>query len=319
MRTVLLDTTDLGEAEEVLSANYAKIKFGAGSNRRTRTRVIRSPLGAMAFDAARYEYDFRYQADPMDGIALIRVRSGAIAHHQPGGPVDMCQPGTATAIAWREGVPYSGEVLDGQFDAVVVDRQLLNSVAATAPKLGTPGPVTLTAGMPLSSAANTLMADAIGYVVRDVVTNPDAAASPLVAGALARYLAASMLAAFPNTALLEPTIEDRHDTTPVLLRRAVAYIDDNAHKDISLTNIARHVYVSPRALQLMFRKHRDCTPTEYLRRVRLHHAHLDLVRENRLTSTVGQIAYRWGFNHVGRFSVFYRQQYGQSPHDTLRG
>jgi AraC-like DNA-binding protein len=316
--TVLLDTDDLAEAEEVLGANYTKMQFRPASNRPTHTRAVRSPLGSMAFDELRYEYDFHYESDPMDGIGLCRVRSGAVAHEQPGAAVDMCQPGMAIAIAWREGVPFSGEVLDGHFDAVVVDRSLLDSVAATAPRLGTSEAVTLTAGMPTSSTANKLMAEAIGYVVHDVVTNPDAAQNPLVASAVAHHLAATMLAAFPNTALLEPTIEDRHDTTPILLRRAMAFIDDNAHRDITLADISNHIWVTPRSVQLMFRKHRDCTPMEYLRRVRLHHAHVELLQSNRMQTTVTQIAAKWGFAHMGRFAVYYREVYGRSPHVTFR-
>jgi transcriptional regulator GlxA family with amidase domain len=113
-------------------------------------------------------------------------------------------------------------------------------------------------------------------------------------------------------------IEDRHDSTPALLSRAMAYIDDNAHRDITLTEIASAVYVTPRALQYLFRKHRGCTPREYVRMVRLNYAHRDLVEGDRLTTTVSQIAARWGFGHIGRFAVYYRQQFGISPHQTLR-
>lgn len=319
MSTVLVDTTDLGEAEEVLSANYSSMRFGAASDRPTYTRAVRSTLGSMAFDELRYTYAFQYEGEPMDGIVLCRVKSGALVHQQPGYGASLCQPGTATAVAARQGLPFSGKVLTGEFQTVLIDRPLLDSVAATAPKSGTSESVKLTGVMPVSSAANAHLVSFLDHVTRDVVTNPHAAASPLISGVVARYLAATMLATFPNTAEFEPTIEDRHDTTPVLLRRAIAYIDDNAHIDISTADIARHIYVTPRALQLMFRKHRGCTPSEYLRTVRLHYAHLDLVRGNRLTTTVGQIAGRWGFSHLGRFGVYYRQQYGQSPHDTLRG
>jgi transcriptional regulator GlxA family with amidase domain len=126
-----------------------------------------------------------------------------------------------------------------------------------------------------------------------------------------------MLATFPSNALLEPTITDHRDSTPVLLRRAVAYIDDHAHDDITVTDIANHIYVTTRALQYMFRRHRNCTPIEYLRRVRLHNAHLDLIAADRTDTTVGAIARHWGFLHTGRFAVFYRERYGRSPRQTL--
>ncbi|HET9892924.1 MAG TPA: helix-turn-helix transcriptional regulator [Mycobacterium sp.] len=315
---MLLDTTDLGEAEEVLSAAYTKQRYNAPSRGATRTRVLRSQIGSLIADEIKFSCDLEIEVDPMAEIALCRIRSGVTAQRFPDGHVEACGPHEVTAVGAYADTPFIGSVFKAHYDALAIDRRLLSQIAAGPQKGSDTESVQLTSSLAISPAANSHMVKAVDYVCQSVLTDPHAAQTPLIAGAAGRYLAATMLATFPNTAVLEPTIEDRHDTTPVLLRRAVAYIDDNAHKDISLTNIARHVYVSPRALQLMFRKHRDCTPTEYLRRVRLHHAHLDLVRENRLTSTVGQIAYRWGFNHVGRFSVFYRQQYGQSPHDTLR-
>jgi transcriptional regulator GlxA family with amidase domain len=69
----------------------------------------------------------------------------------------------------------------------------------------------------------------------------------------------------------------------------------------------------------MFRRHLDCTPMQYVRTVRLNHAHRDLQAGNRMTVTVAGIARRWGFAHTGRFAASYRSAYGQSPHATLRG
>lgn len=102
-----------------------------------------------------------------------------------------------------------------------------------------------------------------------------------------------------------------------LLRRAIAYIDDNAHSDISLADVADTVYVTPRALQYMFRKHRDCTPMDYVRRVRLHHARLELVAGDRVSTSVGEVARRWGFAHLGRFATRCHAEYGEHPHETL--
>ena len=95
--------------------------------------------------------------------------------------------------------------------------------------------------------------------------------------------------------------------------------DAHAANDISLADIAEAVHVTPRAVQYMFRRHLETTPLQYLRRVRLHHAHQELRGTDRMQETVTAIAARWGFVHTGRFAVLYRQTYGQSPHTTLRG
>jgi len=95
----------------------------------------------------------------------------------------------------------------------------------------------------------------------------------------------------------------------------------HSQKNARSTNraIAEAVHVTPRAVQYMFRRHLELTPMQYLRELRMRHAHEELLAADRLRETVGAIAARWGFAHTGRFAVQYRQTYGQSPHQTLRG
>jgi transcriptional regulator GlxA family with amidase domain len=105
---------------------------------------------------------------------------------------------------------------------------------------------------------------------------------------------------------------------PPLLRRAIAFIHDNAHRDIGLTDIAAATNVTPRSVQYMFRRHLGTTPLEYLRRVRLDRAHRDLQNADPANETVTAIACRWGFTHAGRFSTEYKRVYGMVPSRTLR-
>lgn len=116
----------------------------------------------------------------------------------------------------------------------------------------------------------------------------------------------------------EPTIEDRHDAHPDTLRRAVAFIDEHAHRDITVADIAAAAFVTIRAIQLAFRRHLDTTPLEYLRRVRLDHAHHALIAADAEYETVTAVAYRWGFSSPSRFAARYRATYGLLPGDTLR-
>jgi AraC-like DNA-binding protein len=315
MTTVLLDTDDLGEAEAVLSANYAKVRVELASrDTPTSMRIERTTVGSIGVDAADCSCDFAYDMEPPDLILLCRVVAGGLVAQLPQWQSALFQPGHVGAFGF-DGLPCVGHARRGHYDLLVVEQRTFSDIAAGYP--GNEEPVRLTGTRPVSTAANRHLFDSIEFVRRSAVSQY-ADDNPLIAGALERYVATMLLATLPSTALLDPTIQDRHDSTPVLLRRAMAFIDDNAHVDISLSDIAGAVYVTPRALQYMFRRHRDCTPVEYLRAVRLHHTHLDLVAGNRATTTVGEVARRWGFGHVGRFAVCYRQQYGQSPHVTLR-
>jgi AraC-like DNA-binding protein len=116
-----------------------------------------------------------------------------------------------------------------------------------------------------------------------------------------------------------PRQEKWSDHAPPWLKRATDFIDSYAHTAITLSDIAAVAHVTPRALQLAFREQLQTTPIGYLQSVRLQRAHLELVGAHPSTSTVKEIAHRWGFRHSGRFARQYRQKFGFYPEDTLKG
>jgi AraC-like DNA-binding protein len=153
---------------------------------------------------------------------------------------------------------------------------------------------------------------------RGVVDGAGPSASALVLGPATRMLAGLVLATFPNTAVAEPAPGPA--AHPSALRRAIAFVEAYPDRDITVTDIAGAAFVSPRALQLAFRRHLDTTPTAYLRKVRLDHAHRDLLAATPGDgATVGRIATTWGFAKPSRFAEYYRAAYGRSPAETLRG
>jgi transcriptional regulator GlxA family with amidase domain len=107
-------------------------------------------------------------------------------------------------------------------------------------------------------------------------------------------------------------------TQPTALRRATDFIHENAHRDITLSDIAAAVNLTPRSVQYTFRRHMGTTPLEYLRRVRLDRAHRELQAADPRVDTVMAIAGRWGFTHAGRFSSIYKKVFGTPPSETLR-
>jgi AraC-like DNA-binding protein len=155
--------------------------------------------------------------------------------------------------------------------------------------------------------------------VENALTDPLVWVSPLVIGSLGRLLAATALTSFPNACVAPPAIEDHSDANPATLRRAIAFIEANPDLDLSLCDIARAASVTPRAVQIAFRRHLDTTPMAYLRRVRLDLAHEDLQAATPGDgNTVTAIASRWGYARASRFAADYRAAYGRPPHDVLR-
>ncbi|RSS40126.1 AraC family transcriptional regulator [Streptomyces sp. WAC07061] len=165
---------------------------------------------------------------------------------------------------------------------------------------------------PDGDRASALWTAASHYAHRALTSGPLYA---LEADTLAQTLAVAALSAFPNTL----TTPDPHTSAvqPAALRRAVAFIDDNAHRPVTLAQIATAAGTTPRAVQYAMRRHYGMTPLAYLRRVRLARAHTELLAaEPHQGVLVQDVAARWGFAKPGHFSAAYRQVYGQTPSTT---
>jgi AraC-like DNA-binding protein len=307
-------SSDLGESEEFLSEAYARMRIASDSER-SHTGVTRRWLGPMNFDELEFDYQVDYHVAPLGRICLVRVQTGYMEEDFIGEPSDVFLPGDVTLLSPPE-LPYSGRTR-GRYDLSMFDTHLLDKVASPPLSRHQRG-VQLTGHRAVSKPAERQLSELIDYLRNHVLTSETARTSPLVASTAAAHLAATVLATFPNNAVIEPTSMDRNSGTSAMLRRAVAYIEDHVDADITLGDIAAALCLTPRAVQYMFRRQLDCTPMEYVRRVRLHHAHRDLVMADPAHSTVASIAHRWGFAHSGRFAVFYRQTYGRDPSETLR-
>lgn len=99
--------------------------------------------------------------------------------------------------------------------------------------------------------------------------------------------------------------------------RAEAIIEARVAERLSVRDLARAVGVSVRSLRRAFQHLRGHSPAEAIRRARLLG-----VREDLLTAgpreRVTDVAMRWGFSHLGRFSGVYAAHFGELPSETLR-
>lgn len=103
------------------------------------------------------------------------------------------------------------------------------------------------------------------------------------------------------------------------LRRAVTFMHEHAQQDLSPADIAAAAFVTPRAVQLAFRRHLDTPPMTYLRRVRLERVRAELLAADPGDGqTVTAIATSWGFANLSRFTAYYRRVYGVTSGRTLR-
>ncbi|WP_433087805.1 helix-turn-helix transcriptional regulator [Dactylosporangium sp. CA-052675] len=309
----LFETTDAEAAHQMLVSTYGAMRFSCTGERR-RARVARTVVGPIELHHNTFSMHFQIDADPIRRVMMGRVLGGSFSYRRGAERCDN-EPGDIFMLAYPD-APYQSINIDVDLEFAVIDPALLAQVADTGPDRGAE-PFRFTGFHPLSPQAARLWGTTFDFV-RDNVADTPAALEPLLAGNAARLLLATALATFPSNVSHEPTIEDRRDAHPVTLRRAVAFIDANAHRDISPADVAAAAHVTIRTLQLAFRRHLDTTPGAYLRRVRLEHAHRDLLDADPPTTTVGAVAARWGFASHSRFTAHYHEVYGQLPSDTLR-
>ncbi len=307
---------DAAEIREFLDAAYGtRLRLRQLRSARRPLRHTRLDIGPVIIDDARVPGDLAASPDPLNKVVAVWAKDGNVFGNCSG-LVGEAGPDEVTLLSQPD-LPHRAEFDDIHTTAVLLDPNLIAAeVGATA--TGDAPLIRFSSFRPVDASAARLWKSTVRYV-RDCVLVHDDVATPLVLSNCSRLLAAVTVATFPNTIGPAPAGHDRTDSSPVLLRRAIAYMEANAGNDIALADIAEAVHVTPRAVQYMFRRHQDTTPLQYLRRLRLDYAHRDLLAARHPDQTVTQIAARWGFAHTGRFAVLYRQTFGRSPHETLRG
>lgn len=133
---------------------------------------------------------------------------------------------------------------------------------------------------------------------------------------LAKAAVSALLDLFPTAA--RATGDKRPAGAPRSpIDHAISYIEEHAKDPITLSDIAQSAGLSPRALQTAFRRHRDVTPMEYARQVRLRHAYDDLIAADLEHTTVAAVATRWGYLNPGRFASEFRSTFGKYPREAL--
>lgn len=160
-----------------------------------------------------------------------------------------------------------------------------------------------------------------GYFLQLLATLADALTcaehpihQPLVLKQFESTLINALIYGQPNN-LRKPNAAQRK-LSPHFVKRAEEYIQAHAHEPLAIEQLAEVAGVSVRTLFSGFREFRDTTPMAYLRDVRLEHVHQALRQDTTLSVT--DIALKWGFGHLGRFSQEYRKRYGELPSATLR-
>jgi AraC-like DNA-binding protein len=98
---------------------------------------------------------------------------------------------------------------------------------------------------------------------------------------------------------------------------ACDFIKANLHLKISMLDLKQQTKYSERSLQLIFKKHLNKSPFEYIEEQRLLKAH-ELIKQYKQSKKTTHIAAEVGFRHLGRFSVNFKKRFGVHPSALAR-
>ena len=317
-RTVF-ETTDLDVGRSFLNVTY-------GTNLRMKgsqglfIRHARHDFDSFCVDDVRLSMDSSYDVDPLRSLAVVQPRAGWV-EHQWGESNEVLGPGEVAVISPPH-EPFTAGAHHLDFGSVVLSLPLLMRTAGFTDD-EPDSSLRFRGTRPTSSALAAQWREAVEYVRHVASTSPDAMNEPLVKGNLARCLATTALSAFPNSSVPEPASAEGGDATALAVARAVAFIEENADRDISLADIAAASRVGPHALRAAFARHRGSSIFGCLRNARLERAHFELLaadsagRGTADDETVAAVGARWGFAKAADFAATYHHAYGLSPDETL--
>lgn len=102
------------------------------------------------------------------------------------------------------------------------------------------------------------------------------------------------------------------------LRNALERMNEQPEQDVDLEAVARESGMSLRNLYYLMKKYTGMTPSSYRRSRRLIKVRESIVCNTSNDLRVCNHALKWGFNHLGRFSSYYQEHFGEYPSDTAR-
>ena len=116
---------------------------------------------------------------------------------------------------------------------------------------------------------------------------------------------------------LETTEESRKVKNPrrrdMALNRAVEYIKNNKSRLLSVKELCEVSKVSERTLEYAFLEKYQTGPNSYIKAHHLHLVKRELVKLKGKKVRISDIAIKYGFHHMGQFSLDFKKQFGFSP------
>jgi hypothetical protein len=197
--------------------------------------------GDLGADRLRFTTGMRSSVPPLDDFLVVSPVGGAVRYAAGREQVDT-RPGEVARHP--NDVTIRAEWDDLDLRVVRLPLAVIERVAEE--RLGVVGADLRFDGMsPVSEPMRRTWLGLVRFVHQQLADPGTAVTEPLVQAPLAELVAATALAAFPNTTMTSGYQPDPGPVAPAVVRRAVAFIDAHASLPISVSDVARAAGVRP--------------------------------------------------------------------------
>jgi AraC-like DNA-binding protein len=177
-------------------------------------------------------------------------------------------------------------------------------------------PLVFDPSLALDRGSGRSVASGVSWAIAQLERDGSLFANALFAAQFEQFLMTTLLVGQPSN------YTDRLESGPPLIapgdvKRVIDFIEAHADQPLTLADLVAISGVSGRTLFQHFRDFKGMSPMAYLRKVRFERARDDLQHGDG-APRVTEVATRWGFAHLGRFSIGYRRAFGESPSETAR-
>ena len=93
---------------------------------------------------------------------------------------------------------------------------------------------------------------------------------------------------------------------------------DHMDAPVNIASLSVKHHISEKSLQNAFKSLFGFTPKLFFRLTKLNMVHHELLQSNPKETTVMRVAQKWGFRHMGKFSKYYTELFGENPSVTLK-
>lgn len=269
--------------------------------------------GGLSVDHLAIDASITFDVEAMPVLVVVDVLEGAIEYTRES-VTDRGRGGdTVLAAGWERPFRGSGDRYQVRNTSIAVDV-LDSAVREINPDL-TIADLHFTGFVPRSAAAAATWRATLDQLAA-AFPRPDDAIGRSDA---ARLVGHTLLHTFRNNVVGSTSgaddARDRRDATQAVVRRAQGVIESQARDDLSQADLAQECGVTPRTLQYAFRRHLGCTPSDYVKQVRLDLVHQSL--RDGTAESVADAAASLGFFNPGRFAADYRRVFDENPRQTL--